>query len=275
MVQAQESVAVIPGAVPLHAVVHGCVCDTHPAWGLLFCDPFAEEKKCAHRVLVEAARGFCEADIGCVRFDYRGTGDSPGEFAEATPELWVDDILAAVAFMRQEVRVRALGLLGLRLGATLALQAAEAGEQVDFLVLWEPVIDGRQYLHQNLRRSMIKAMLTDKESFDAGRVRQAQEEEFADFDGYPVSAEMRRQVEAIDLLDNPPQFSGPSLVVNITSREQPAEPYRELAEALGGRANAVRQEPFWNRIGLIEARPVVEATEIWLAEQQASWIGDR
>jgi len=225
MVQAQESVAVIPGAAPLHAVVHGCVCDTHPAWGLLFCDPFAEEKKCAHRVLVEAAREFCEADIGCVRFDYRGTGDSPGEFAEATPELWVEDILAAVAFMRQEVKVRTLGLLGLRLGAALALRAAEAGEQVDFLVLWEPIISGRQYLHQNLRRSMIKAMLTEAEAFDAGRVRQAQEDDFFDFDGYPVSAEMRRQIEAVDLLADPPQFGGPALVMNITTREHPAEPY--------------------------------------------------
>ena len=275
MPQAQESVATIPGDVSLHAVVHRCADDGHPAWGLLFCDPFAEEKKCAHRVLVEAARVFCEADLACVRFDYRGTGDSLGEFSEATPELWVQDILAAVDFMRQEIGVRTLGVLGVRLGATLALQAAEASEQVDFAVLWEPVINGRQYLHQNLRRSMIKAMLTDEEKFDAGRVRQAQAEDLFDFDGYLISGEMRGQIEMIDLLASPPQFGGTALVVNITTREQPAEPYQQLAEALRGRAVAVRQEPFWNRIGLIEARPVVEATEIWLAEQQAAWLGDR
>jgi exosortase A-associated hydrolase 2 len=275
MLQPQESVATIPGDVPLHAVVHGCACAEHPAWGLLFCDPFAEEKKCAHRVLVEAARDFCAADIACMRFDYRGTGDSPGEFGEATPEQWVQDILAAIAFARRELGVRTLGLLGVRLGAALALQAIEASEQADFAILWEPVINGRQYLQQNLRRSMIKAMLTEEEKFDAGRVRQAQAEDVFDFDGYPISAEMRGQIEAIDLLAAPPELPGPALVVNITTREQPAEPYQELAEALGGRAVAVRQEPFWNRIGLIEARPVVEATEIWLAEQQASGLGGR
>jgi hypothetical protein len=37
---------------------------------------------------------------------------------------------------------------------------------------------------------------------------------------------------------------------------------------------AVRQAPFWNRIGLAEPGPVVEVTEIWLAEQQASWLPD-
>ena len=133
MHQAQEALAVIPGALPLHAVVHGCTCNVHPAWGLLFCDPFAEEKKCAQRVMVEAARAFCEADLGSVRFDYRGTGDSPGEFLEATPDLWVQDILAAIDYMRHELRVPTLGLLGLRLGGALALQAALSGGDVDFL----------------------------------------------------------------------------------------------------------------------------------------------
>jgi len=275
MVYAHESVAVIPGAVPLHAVVHGCACATHPAWGLLFCDPFAEEKKCAHRVMVETARAFCAADLTCVRFDYRGTGDSPGDFADATPEQWVEDILATVVFARQELGVPTLGLVGLRLGAALALQAAEITNDVDFLVLWEPVINGKQYLAQNLRRSLIKAMLTDEEQFDAGSVRQAHEEDVFDFDGYPISGEMRRQIESLDLLATAPGFSGPALVVNITAKDHPGEPYLELGEALGGRVLAVRQEPFWARIGLIEVEATVEATEIWLAEQQASWMKER
>ena len=117
MVRTNESVAVIPGPTPLHAIVHGCLEGPHPKWGMLFCDPFAEEKKCAHRVMVEAARAFCEADIGCMRFDYRGTGDSPGEFVEATPELWIEDIVAAASYLREVMGVTTLGLLGLRLGA--------------------------------------------------------------------------------------------------------------------------------------------------------------
>lgn len=270
----QEAVVVIPGAVPLHAVVHGCVDDCHPPWGLIFCNPFAEEKKCAHRVMVEAARTFCHADIGSVRFDYRGTGDSPGSFAEATPDAWVEDIVAAANHLRECMRVRTVGLLGLRLGASLALQAAQDGAGADFLILWEPILSGKQYLTQNLRRSQIKAMLTDEEKFDAGQVRAARQEERFDFDGYLISGEMRRQIEAIDLLETTQPFNGPSVVVNIGTREHPAEPYVALSEILGGRVTAVRQEPFWNRIGLIEPGPVVEVTEIWLAEQQASWLPD-
>jgi uncharacterized protein len=270
----RETAVEIPGAIALHAVVHGCTLTGHPAWGVVFCGPFAEEKKCAHRVLVEAARGFCSADIACLRFDYRGTGDSPGEFAEATPEQWVEDILAATAYLRSAHGVTTVGLLGLRLGGALALRAAATGEGVDFLVLWEPVIDGKQYLAQNLRRSLIKAMLTDEAQFDAGQVRASQGEEYFDFDGYRVSREMRRQIEEISLLDEGQAFTGPSLVVNVGPREQPSDPLVRLAEQLGGQAIAVRQEPFWNRIGLVEPGPVVQVTEIWLAEQQASWLPD-
>lgn len=269
----QEGIATIPGPVALHAVVHGCVADCHPPWGLIFCSPFAEEKKCAHRVMVEAARTFCHADIGSVRFDYRGTGDSPGDFADATPDAWAEDITAAAAYLRECMGVSTVGLLGLRLGGSLALQAAEEAD-ADFLILWEPVLNGKQYLAQNLRRSMIKAMLTDEEKFDAGQVRATRQQGLFDFDGYLISAEMRRQLEAIDLLASARAFNGPSLIVNIGTREQPAEPYVALAEILGGRVMAVRQEPFWNRIGLIEPGPVVEVTQIWLAEQQASWLPD-
>ncbi len=277
MSEAPEEIVLIPGPMPLHGIVHRCRGKAFPAWGLLFCDPFAEEKKCAHRVLVEAARVFCAANITCLRFDYRGTGDSPGDFADATLELWLEDILAAARYMRQALQVQTLGLLGLRLGGALACQAAFAEiDLVDFLVLWEPVIEGKQYLQQNFRRSLIKAMLTDEKQFNPERVRALHYEmEIFDFDGYPVTAEMRRQIEAIDLLGLPGNFPGPALVVQIGPRQEPAEPYQELADLLGGRAIAVRQEPFWARIGLINPRPLIEMTELWLAEQQASWAKDR
>lgn len=270
-----ESAVTIPGRVPLHGVLHGCCDAMAPPWGIVFCDPFAEEKKCAHRVLVEAARAFCAADITCLRFDYRGTGDSPGEFVDATPEQWVQDIAAAVAYAREALQLEVVGLLGLRLGGALAVQAAQSAGGVDLLVLWEPVTDGRQFIGQNLRRSMIKAMMTRGAEFDAHQVRQAHAEEVFDFDGYRVSAETRSQIEALDLQEGVPGFTGPSLVVNITSRDQPNDACRQLAQALGGTAVAVRQEPFWNRIGLVQPQAVLEATEIWLAEQQAAWMAGR
>jgi alpha/beta superfamily hydrolase len=270
-----ESAVTIPGEVPLHGILHSCCEASGPRWGLVFCDPFAEEKKCAHRVLVEAARAFCAADVSCLRFDYRGTGDSPGDFVAFTPRHWAEDIAAAVRFARETLEVEMLGLLGLRLGAAHALQAAQTTGGADFLVLWEPVLDGKSFIAHNLRRSMIKGMLTQGEDFDAQGVRQAHGGAAFDFDGYRVSGETRDQIEAVNLLGTTDAFTGPSLVVNIASREHPGEGYQRLGDMLGGAVVAVRQEPFWNRIGLADPGPVVQVTELWLAEQQAAWLAKR
>lgn len=180
----------------------------------------------------------------------------------------MEDLLAAARFAREALEVEKLGLVGLRLGAGIALRALAAGEGGDFLILWEPVLDGKQFMAQNLRRSMIKAMLTKGEEFEAEAVREAHAGEVFDFDGYRITAETRQQIEGMDLLAEAQPLTEPSLVVNLTTREHPADGYVRLAETLGGTAVAVRQEPFWNRIGLVDPRPVIEATELWLAEQQ-------
>ena len=51
-------------------------------------------------------------------------------------------------------------LMGLRLGATLALATQADLPVVKGLVLWEPVINGRKYVDEILRRRMIREMMT-------------------------------------------------------------------------------------------------------------------
>lgn len=268
MTEHEQAVVIDEGEVPLFGVMHGCAGGSE-RWGLIFCDPFAEEKKCAQRVMVETARSLCAADVTCLRFDYRGCGDSPGMFVDATVEQWLDDISAAVHFAEKNWEVDALGLLGLRLGASLALLTARDLPQVDFAILWEPVISGKRYVEHNIRRSQIKAMMTDSESFDPRRVRESHGARAFDFDGYQVSSEMREQIEGINLLEMDIRPPAASLVVNISSRETPNPNHVQLAENIGGEVRCVRQEPFWNRIGLVDPVPVVQATELWLAELQA------
>ena len=43
---------------------------------------------------------------------------------------------------------RHIALIGLRLGASLALQAAVKRGDVLYLVLWDPIVDGREYFAQ-------------------------------------------------------------------------------------------------------------------------------
>ena len=230
---------------------------------VVMCDPFAEEKKCAHRPLVDAARALCAAGFSVLRFDYRGCGDSEGDFADVAPADWREDIAAALDFGRSETRAEWVGIMGLRLGANLAAVAARADRPLDGLILWEPILDGKQYVRHNLRRSMIKAMLTEGEQFDAQSAARKHDANIIDFDGYLVSAQTREQLEALDT--GAGAFAGPTLVLNIGPKDEPGEPYRTLAAAFGqATALGVRLEPFWNRIGLVDAGPVIETTLDWL-----------
>ncbi|MEW6046021.1 MAG: alpha/beta fold hydrolase [Bacillota bacterium] len=73
-----------------------------------------------------------------MRFDFRGSGDSPGEFEEMTVSGEVEDALAALAFARERVG-RSVALLGLSLGGAVATLAAVRDGDVAAMVLWAAV----------------------------------------------------------------------------------------------------------------------------------------
>ncbi|MGC9318103.1 MAG: alpha/beta fold hydrolase [Armatimonadota bacterium] len=272
MVALEERLVTIEsGGQGLHGLLH--LPETPATRAMVFCHPFAEEKKCAHRTMVEAARALAEAGWAALRFDLRGCGDSPGEFGASDLDDWRADLGSAVTWVRRELSPRRAGLLGLRLGATLAAQVAEERDDVDCLVLWEPIVDGGRYIKQNLRRSMIKAMMTCHEGGEdaEGAAWQAHAlgEGTVDFDGYRVPERMREQIAATNLLAGPRAFAGPVLVVNLSAGDTVAEPLRRLADAYpAGGAAAVRQEPVWQRIGVIDGTPTTELTVEWLRQIQ-------
>jgi exosortase A-associated hydrolase 2 len=265
----QRLVTFESGGEALHGVLHLPAESSGRA--LVFCHPFAEEKKCAHRTMVEAARTCAEAGWPVLCFDQRGCGDSPGSFGEYNLADWREDISRAIDCVARETSAT-VGLLGLRLGAALAAQVAELRPELACLVLWEPIIKGEHYVKQNLRRSIIKAMMTRHEGGEdhaaAASEAAAMREGAVDFDGYLVSEAMREQMERIDLLAPPPAFTGPTLVVNVGTSGTVADVMQQLADAYKrGTAIAVRQEPIWQRIGIMDADPTISPTVDWLRRQ--------
>lgn len=268
MVAVEEQLVEVPGAGrALHGVLHVPPDDEGRA--LVFCHPFAEEKKCAHRSMVEAARGCAAAGWAVLRFDLRGCGDSPGSFADYDLEDWRQDIVNAADYAREATGSDHVGLLGLRLGAALAASVAEQRPDTTCLALWEPVTAGGRYLAHNLRRSLIKSMLTSPEGADEAEAgpQDTPTADGTDFDGYWVSARLQQQLKQVDLLGQPAQYPGPVLVLNLTAGRQVAEALTRLAALYPrGRAVSVRQEPFWQRIGIIDPGPTVAATVEWLQQ---------
>ena len=69
----------------------------------------------------EAIDAFCAArGVGCLRFDYSGTGSSGGKFEDGTLTRWLEEVLAAIDLLSDGPLI----LAGSSMGGWLALHAA-------------------------------------------------------------------------------------------------------------------------------------------------------
>lgn len=107
----------------------------------------------SHRQFVLLARDLASAGIPVLRFDYRGMGDSDGEY-RGFEHVSADITAAAAAFRRACPAVRDVVLWGLCDGATAAtFHAAEAAHEVAGLMLVNPWVRTEQGLAQAYVRS--------------------------------------------------------------------------------------------------------------------------
>jgi exosortase A-associated hydrolase 2 len=240
------------GGYRLFGVLHRPVGEpSGAAW--VFCHPFAEEKLWAHRTYVSFARVLAAGGAWVLRFDTMGNGDSEGQFHEASLDTMLSDIDCAVhTLMCQGQLKQGVGLLGLRLGGTMAALAAERRTDICRLVLWEPIVDGAKYMQELLRSNLTTQTAVYKEIRHnrEALVRMMREGATVNIDGYQLAYSCYEQVSGIKLDAESKRFQGPCCIVQIGRDGQPV---RQDIASLKLRYSAadVRcavEEPFWKEI---------------------------
>lgn len=89
-----------------------------------------------------AARHLAERGYASLRIDFRGSGESDGDWEDTTFSGQISDALAALEYASglEGVDGGRVGLLGLSQGGLVAAgAAAAAADQVDTVILWSPV----------------------------------------------------------------------------------------------------------------------------------------
>ena len=120
----------------------------HADHGVVICPPLGYEQIHAHRSLRHLADALAQAEFPVLRFDYHGTGDSSGTDEEPDRyATWLANIRDATEWLHQQLGCKRITLIGVRLGAVLATQAA-TDQAVDGLLLWAPVVKGRTYVRE-------------------------------------------------------------------------------------------------------------------------------
>ncbi len=122
--------------------------DGRAAGGVVLCPPVGRDHLQSHYAMRRLAVRLEAMGLCVLRFEYDGTGDSAG--ASTDPgrlEAWVGSVTAAIGVVR-EAGVSHVALVGMRIGATLAAEAARRDGGVGELVLWDPTVSGRAFLSE-------------------------------------------------------------------------------------------------------------------------------
>ncbi|MEO8364717.1 MAG: alpha/beta fold hydrolase [Pseudoxanthomonas sp.] len=198
--------------------------------GLVIVPPFGFEAVCAHRSMRHLAEQAAQAGITVVRVDLDGTGDSAGDDRDSARwNAWLSSIDDACALLR-ESGARHLVLAGIRLGATLAMQAALRRNDIDGLVAIAVAANGKAYL----REARLLQMALDLAPAPASTVADGNPE----IAGFAITEETRAAIAAIDLMA---MHARPAPAILLIDRDDfPAQD--ELASHLRTLGAAVEQQ---------------------------------
>lgn len=163
----------------------------------VLCYPWGAEYVHAHRTMRHLAVRLSAAGFHTLRFDYFGTGDSAGEMADADLDGWESDVELAIEELKDMGGVARVDLIGLRVGASIAAKvAARRPEEVNALVLWDPVVSGREHLQGLLAAHQPKERRPD---LPLAGPEHALQQQVAEIRGIPLTLRMARDFQAIDL----------------------------------------------------------------------------
>lgn len=201
-----------------HPPSHG-----HAAGGVLIIPGFADTAAGMHSMHIQTARSLADQGCAVLRFDYRGLGESDGDFRRFTVRTGLEDVDAAMdALSRQpEVDPTRMAVVGYSLGGSFAVCLAARNSAIRAAVLWAPVA----YMSK-----VFGAF------FQAHHLEQAEADGWMDWLGWPIGKAYMSTIDAIDPVSAMSGIKGAVLVIQGTAdQEVPPEngrAYHEQGAAL-------------------------------------------
>jgi exosortase A-associated hydrolase 2 len=250
------------------AAVHG---------GAVYFAPFTEEANRARRMASLLAENLSGTGVGTLLFDYSSAGDSSGEFSQARWDDWVSDGCAAIEWLHQKIG-KPVALVGLRLGAAIALECAQKiGREFPHIVLWQPVTNGRTFFTQFLR-IRLAASLADGGTRETTKdlMERLSDGETLEIAGYNVAPALADAVNGVNFGDLVPPPAAKIHWFEVTTGEDDAlmppsqnavSRWREAGVDVA--ASVIAGEQFWATQEIATALPLIEATQTALAGPSA------
>lgn len=175
---------------------------TGPFPGVVFLHGFTGHRGEIHRLFVKAARVLAKNRIASLRFDFRGSGESEGDFGDASVTGEIADALRAFDFFRRKPQVnpKRTAFLGLSLGAAVASCASARRPQAQRMVLWSPL-------------AQVERLFTGPARLSPRQIRDWMKKGYMDLNGERMGVQWLKDTARIDALGQAAQFKGKVLIV--------------------------------------------------------------
>jgi len=108
---------------------------------IVLCHGFTGHKAEVHFLFTKCARNLAKSGFASLRFDFRGSGDSEGEFKDMSLEEEISDAIAAINFVKKQKNIdkNKIGLLGLSMGGLVSAHVVGLVKDIKSLVLLSAV----------------------------------------------------------------------------------------------------------------------------------------
>jgi exosortase A-associated hydrolase 2 len=235
--------------------------------GVLVVPAFAEEMNKSRRMLADVGRALQARGLAMVVVDPYGTGDSEGEFRDATCARWIEDLAQAASWAAAEGWPISR-ILCVRLGSLLgAWLAREALHGVQRTVFWQPILDGERFVRYFLRLRVAALMMEGASASVSGLQQSLRDGQCVEVAGYDLSPHLAAELVGLRLYDLLDTRLGALHCIEVIRGTEAAtaaasEKCIEIARSRGLHATVrtVVGEPFWSSIETVRIRELVDCT---------------
>ncbi len=167
--------------------------------------PFAEEMNKSRKIFSSFQHHLSSNKYRTVLFDLFGTGDSQGEFSDATWLLWQQNLIDIIKYVFEQYPEVRINFVALRTGALLLNNSlhqlpkylSSAIHQIHY---WNPVFNATQFVNQFLRLKLTGDIMRENgEKLTTKTLRQQLlKQGTMEVAGYQLSAELVEEFEQAD-----------------------------------------------------------------------------
>lgn len=175
----------------------------HRVPAVVFCHGFTGTKVEVHRIFVIMARRLARYGIASIRFDFRGCGDSSGDFLYTTIKGEIRDARHAIDFICAQPGIDKdrVGILGFSLGGAIAAYVAGKDPRVKTLALWAPAAD----------------LLEEEEQIRSeNEIKEVRKYKAVDYYGTLIGRSFIKEIPKIKPVNVVKKFKGPAIIVHGT-----------------------------------------------------------